>query len=71
MSVFYVRPQREGGYGSGDGTSYENAWNGFDAIDWTVVTAERATLVVCGLRGLGAPAELRVEVQRLAPMLEP
>jgi len=49
--TFYVRPQRDAGYGSGDGTSYENAWNGLDAVDWEVMRrAEPAKLWVCGDR---------------------
>jgi hypothetical protein len=47
MRVFYVRPQREGGYGKGDGTSYANAWNGFDAIDWSAMAGGPAMLRVC------------------------
>jgi hypothetical protein len=48
MRVFYVRPPREGGYGSGEGTSYDNAWNGFDAIDWSAMAgSESAMLRVC------------------------
>jgi len=38
MRAFYVRPRRDGGYGAGDGTSYENAWNG----------VESATSIACG-----------------------
>ena len=34
MRTFYVRPQRdaEGGDGAGDGTTYDNAWNGMDDV---------------------------------------
>ena len=47
--TFYVRPKSDAGYGSGDGTSYENAWNGMDAVDWNVMSrSEPATLWVCG-----------------------
>ncbi len=49
MRIFYVRPGRDGGYGSGDGSSYENAWNGFKEVDWRAVRAsEPATVWVCG-----------------------
>jgi hypothetical protein len=69
MRVFYVRPQRAGGYGRGDGTSYENAWNGFDAIDWRPITAAQgATLWVCGLKRRHGRGELQIEVRRLAPV---
>ncbi|MGQ0543915.1 MAG: hypothetical protein ACT4P3_01080 [Betaproteobacteria bacterium] len=48
MRAFYVRPKRDGGYGAGDGTSYENAWNGVDAVDWSVIRTGDATLWMCG-----------------------
>ena len=49
MRTFYVRPACEGGYGAGDGTSYENAWNGLAAVDWDAMAeGEPATLWVCG-----------------------
>ncbi|MBV8033376.1 MAG: hypothetical protein JO035_17830 [Betaproteobacteria bacterium] len=49
MRIFYVRPARDGGYGRGDGTSYEHAWNGFTAVDWQKVRSEEpATVWVCG-----------------------
>lgn len=49
MKTFYVRPQCDAGYGAGDGTSYENAWNGLPAVDWAALSAaEPATLWVCG-----------------------
>jgi len=49
MRTFYVRPQCEAGYGNGDGTSYDNAWNGLAAVDWSAVSAgEPAQLWVCG-----------------------
>jgi hypothetical protein len=52
MRIFYVRPGKEGGYGEGDGSSYDNAWNGFKAIDWHAVSAaEPATVWVCGNPG--------------------
>ena len=31
----YVRPQRTGGYGLGNGTTYNDAFNGFAGISWT------------------------------------
>ena len=49
MRAFYVRPECDGGYGAGDGTSYENAWNGFACVDWEVLAAfAPAAVVVCG-----------------------
>ena len=48
MRTFYVRPERDTGYGRGDGTSYENAWNGFKAVDWDALAGAPATLWVCG-----------------------
>ena len=49
MRTFYVRPQCDAGYGSGDGKSYENAWNGLAAVDWNAMSAgEPAQLWVCG-----------------------
>ena len=46
--TYYVRPERDGGYGAGDGSSYEDAWNGPEAIDWRAIRAGEATLWVCG-----------------------
>ena len=50
MRIFYVRPKSPAGYGNGDGSSYENAWNGFDAVDWGALSKNDppATLWVCG-----------------------
>jgi len=49
MKTFYVRPQCDAGYGAGDGSTYENAWNGMQAVDWSALSsAEPATLWVCG-----------------------
>ena len=48
MRTFYVRPDCDAGYGAGDGTSYENAWNGFKSVDWAVLGGQPATLWVCG-----------------------
>jgi len=49
--VFYVRPAIHGGYGRGDGSSYDDAWNGMDAVDWDAMSrAEPAILWVCGER---------------------
>ena len=33
-NIWYVRPSG-GTYGNEDGTSYDNAWDGFTNIDWT------------------------------------
>ena len=49
MKTFYVRPQCDAGYGAGNGTSYDNAWNGLAAVDWSAISAgEPAQLWVCG-----------------------
>ena len=49
MKLFYVRPTRDGGYGCGDGSSYDNAWNGWHGVDWAAVRrCEPATVWVCG-----------------------
>jgi hypothetical protein len=55
MRTFYVRPERDGGYGSGDGTAYDNAWNGLDQVDWGAMAAgDPAQLWLCG--GPGGPS---------------
>jgi hypothetical protein len=49
MRTLYVRPQCDTGYGKGDGSSYDNAWNGLQAVDWKALSAgEPAQLWVCG-----------------------
>ncbi|TMH28080.1 MAG: hypothetical protein E6H63_09320 [Betaproteobacteria bacterium] len=49
MRTFYVRPQCEAGYGTGDGVSYENAWNGLASVDWDALAALASAMVlVCG-----------------------
>ena len=48
MRIFYVRPDCTPGYGKGDGTSYENAWNGFKSVNWAALAGTPATLWVCG-----------------------
>ena len=48
MRTFYVRPECDGGYGRGDGSSYEHAWNGFGSVNWETLAGEPATLWVCG-----------------------
>jgi hypothetical protein len=50
VPIFYVRPACEAGYGCGDGRSYENAWNGFENVDWSMLARgdPAATLWVCG-----------------------
>ena len=51
MRVFYVRPERDARYGAGDGTSYENAWNGLASVDWSALAASGpARILVCGER---------------------
>ena len=53
MRTFYVRPACDAGYGRGDGTSYDSAWNGFESVDWQALAGEPATLWACG--GCGDP----------------
>ena len=54
MRTYYVRPETAEGYGKGDGTSYENAWNGFRSVKWDLLAGQPATLWVCG--GAEGPA---------------
>jgi hypothetical protein len=66
MKIFYVRPDREMPYGAGDGTSYENAWNGFKSVNWDALSGQPATLWVCGdpesmAQGVGGFVTLHVE----------
>ena len=51
IRTFYVRPERPQGYGKGDGSTYENAWNGFRSVSWDVLSGTPATLWVCGEPG--------------------
>ena len=51
IRTFYVRPESAAGYGKGDGSSYENAWNGFKSVDWNALAGAPATLWVCGEAG--------------------
>jgi hypothetical protein len=44
--IFYVRPAG-GSYGLEDGSSYDNAWDGFTDIDWEII-APGSTLFVVG-----------------------
>jgi hypothetical protein len=53
MRTFFVRPACDAGYGAGDGTSYENAWNGLENVDWQAMSADPAQLWLCG--GPGGP----------------
>ena len=50
MAIFYVRPNQSGNYGTGDGSSYANAWNGFESVEWNRldVPGTSSTLWVCG-----------------------
>ena len=49
MRIFYVRPSKPGGYGKGDGSTYDDAWSGLKEVDWPAVRAsEPATVWVCG-----------------------
>jgi hypothetical protein len=62
MRKFYVRPASDTGYGQGDGTSYENAWNGLESVNWEALAGEPATLWVCGdPAGPGGFVTLHVE----------
>ena len=51
IKTFYVRPDCASGYGMGDGSSYENAWNGFRSVNWSALAGQPATLWVCGEPG--------------------
>jgi len=44
---FFVRPSGTT-YGTGDGTSYANAWSGFAAVNQALVVSQGAKLAVCG-----------------------
>jgi hypothetical protein len=50
VAIFYVRPNQGGNYGSGDGSSYANAWNGLESVKWSLlnVAGSSSTLWVCG-----------------------
>ena len=49
MRTFYVRPTRDAAYGAGDGTTYEDAWNGLENVDWKAMAAgDPAQLWLCG-----------------------
>ncbi len=48
-TTWYVRPVAGGPYGSDNGTSYANAWDGFAAVVWGVSGVNTGdTLKVCG-----------------------
>jgi len=51
---WYVRPAG-GNYGAEDGSSYTNAWDGFDNIDWNSI-GPGDNLYVCGLHVVGLDA---------------
>ena len=65
MRTFYVRPQCDTGYGKGDGTSYDNAWNGVAAVEWSAMSSagEPTQLWVCGDPS-GQPGFITVFVER-------
>lgn len=64
MRTFYVRPQCDAGYGRGDGTTYDNAWNGLAAVDWSAMpSGEPTQLWVCGDPS-GQPGFITVFVER-------
>lgn len=46
-TYYYVRPVGTT-YGTGDGTSYANAWSGFAAVNQALVAGAGAKLMVCG-----------------------
>jgi hypothetical protein len=50
MANLYVRPNRSARYGTGDGSSYANAYNGFESVKWNLlnVSGVSSTLWVCG-----------------------
>jgi hypothetical protein len=48
-ATYYVRPQTASTYGTEEGTSYENAWNGLDAVTWGGDGLNAGdTLYICG-----------------------
>jgi len=47
-STWFLRPT-DGEYGTGDGTSYENAWNQMTYQEWLLYIEPGDTLYVCGL----------------------
>lgn len=60
MRIFYVRPERDARYGAGDGTSYENAWNGLAAVDWdTLAACAPARILICGERAVALEVHWR------------
>lgn len=60
MRIFYVRPERDARYGAGDGTSYENAWNGLASVDWAALAAfARARILICGERAIALEVHWR------------
>ena len=64
MATFYVRPRTQEGYGSGDGRSYANAWNGIESMDWNAIAASNpATLWVCGAQARPTTGVLSVFVE--------
>jgi hypothetical protein len=50
VAIFYVRPNRSGNYGSGDGSSYVDAWNGLESVRWDLldVPGTSSSLWICG-----------------------
>jgi hypothetical protein len=70
MRTFYVRPERESGYGAGDGSTYEDAWNGLGSVDWDALAAlASATVLVCGdPGGRDRLVSLRVDWSRRASL---
>jgi hypothetical protein len=71
IRTFYVRPECAAGYGKGDGSSYEHAWNGFKSVNWTALAGQPATLWVCGEPGgPGGFVTLHVEWSYLHSSIE-
>jgi hypothetical protein len=63
IRTFYVRPQSAAGYGAGDGSSYQDAWNGFQSVDWAALAGQPATLWVCGEPGGGPGGFVTLHVE--------
>jgi hypothetical protein len=46
---FLHQAPKRGGYGTSDGKTYANAWNGIESVDWNAVAASNpVTFWVCG-----------------------
>ncbi|NWH03711.1 right-handed parallel beta-helix repeat-containing protein [Desulfobacter latus] len=68
--VFWVRP-KGGDYGKEDGSSYENAWDGFEHIVWGEKGLRSgATLYICGTHNYksGYPLKIRISGKEDKPI---